>query len=284
MSTPLSQKRNRTLIALSLVLFVLVTLAQLFTAEKPIDNRKIFTTLSSKQVTKIGVTSQTHPAMEFQKLDNGWHLTKPFKRRADNSRIQVLLAILSLPKLNIYNKQNVDAINLGLEPPIATLTLNDTEFFFGNKENNNDRRYLQTDDKITLAADIVYPLLSQGLFGFVEKSLVPPGFVRLESSNYTLTKTNNLWQSSNGSTEDAEAIVSAWLGQFSEDILDWPLPSPKQLQEAKTHIVKLKMELGNELVLEIFELQDISLIHPIESNYALAITPDQFANLKVSSK
>lgn len=283
MATSQSQKRNRSLIALSLVLFILVSLTQFFTGNEPVDNRKEFTPLTSKQITKIAIDSNNQPHMLFEKLGNGWHLTKPFKRRADNTRIQVLLATLSLPKSNIYNSKNIDAKSLGLESPVATLTLNDTVFFFGNKENNNDRRYVQTADKITLAADIVYPLFSQGIFGFVEKTLVPPGFVRLEGNGYTLSKSGKLWQSSKGTTKDAENIVAAWLGQLSEDVLPWPLESSTRLQDATKHIVKFEMEKGNKLAMEVFEMTDTSLVHPQGAGYALVITPAQFKSLKVTS-
>lgn len=283
MTASQSQKRNRTLIALSLILFVLVSLTQVFTGDRPIDNRKEFTPLTSKQITTIAIDGNYQPQMLFEKLDNGWHLIKPFKRRADNSRIQVLLATLSLPKPNIYNSNDVDAKSLGFEPPAATLTLNDTKFFFGNKENNNDRRYLQTEQKITLAADIVYPLFAQGILGFIEKTLVPPGFVRLESEGHTLSKSGKFWQSSNGTTKDAENIVAAWLGQLSEDVLPWPLESTAQLQDATKHIVKFEMEKGNSLMMEVFEMTDISLIHPEGTGYALVITPAQFKSLGVTS-
>ncbi len=281
MPTPQSKKRNRTLIALVFVLFVLVSFAQFFSGEETADSRHEFTTLTSKQINKIEVESLNNPKMSFEKLDHGWYLTKPFKRRADNSRIQVLLATLSLPKPNIYNSQEVDASSLGLEPAKATMTLNDTVFFFGNTGNNNDRRYLQTEDKITLAADIIFPLFSQGLFGFIEKTLVPPGFVHIESSSYTLRKTGKLWQSHNGTIEDAESIVAAWLGQLSEDVLAWPLTS--SIEDAIKHNVTFKMEKGDTLNLEIFEMQDLSLLHPENSGYALVITPEQFASLGITS-
>lgn len=283
MPTSLSAKRNRILIALSLALFVLVSLTQIFTADKAVDNRQKFSTLSSKQITQITIDGRNKPKMAFEKLDNGWHLIEPFKRRADNSRIQVLLATLSLPKPHIYNSKDVDSKSLGLEPPVATLILNDSAFFFGNKGSNKDKRYLQTADKVTLAADIIYPLFSQGIYGFVEKTLVPPGFVHLESSNYSLTKSGNLWQSSNGSTEDAERIVAAWLGQLSQDILAWPLATPTQLQDANKHLIKFEMEQGVTLHMEAFEMKDVSLLHPEGAGYALVITADQFKTLGVSS-
>lgn len=276
-----SEKRKRTLIALGLALVVLITLTKVFTDEQSVDNRKGFSSLTSKQITKIVIDNQRQAKMVFEKLENGWHLIEPLKRRADNSRIQVLLATLSLPKEHIYNSKDIDAKSLGLEPPAATLTLNDSRFLFGDKGSHNDRRYIQTADKITLAADIIYPLFSQGIFGFVEKTLIPPGFVRLESRDYVLTKNDRLWQSATVNTEDAENIVAAWLGEFSQSILPWPLASTTQLQDANKHMIKFKMKKGDTLKMEIYEMDDMSLLHPVGANYALSITSAQFKSLGV---
>lgn len=279
MPTTLSQKKNRLLAALTGLLIFLVIASRLISSDNPTS--PVFSELDSQSVDTIVIDTPDHPALKFEKSDNGWYLIEPFKRKTDISRIQILLATLSIPKGTLYSEEDINSEQAGLAPARATLTLNSEQFHFGNKEVNGDRRYLKTGNKISLAPDIIYPLFSQGVIGFVEKNLIPPGVVKLQTPRYSLDKSSGKWLSEELNTADAESLIAIWLGHQIQEIVSWPLDDESLINNAIHQYVNVGTSSTHSTGLEFFILPELILVHPEKEDYAMIITPEQFTTLNL---
>ena len=280
MTAPLLRKRS-TLLALLTVVFILLLMAAVFTG-KDDTHQDAFTELNGKSINTITVQSGSD-SLKFAKNGSGWYLSEPFRRKADSSRIQILLATLTIPKGAVYTPDEINPAEVGLLPYKASLTLNTTQFLFGNKEVNGDRRYLRLNDKITLAADIVYPLIARGASGFVEANLVPAGIVAISTPAYSLDKSSGIWQSSSMDQASAEARVAQWLAIRFHDILPWPLNKSISLNDARHIDVQLQTSASNKHSYRFIQLPELVLVHPQDAAYTMVITPEQFASLQLGS-
>ncbi len=277
MPATLSQKKNRLLAALTGLLIFLVIASFQISSNNPIS--PVFSELDSQSVDTIVIDTPDQATLKFEKSANGWYLTEPFKRKTDMSRIQILLGTLSIPKGTLYSEEDINNEQTGLAPARATLTLNNEQFFFGNKEVNGDRRYLKTGNKISLAPDIIYPLFSQGVIGFVEKNLIPPGIVKLQTPSYSMDKSSGKWLSEELDAPDAESQIALWLSHQIQEIISWPLDDDRLINNAIHQYVNIGTSSNYSTGLEFFILPELVLVHPEKENYAMIITPEQYTSL-----
>ncbi len=281
MEYSLTQKRNRLLLLLSgLLLMLLVFVVTLHRAEESLQ--QAFSSMTAAEVKRIEVSRQKPPDLVFEKNANRWYLTKPIQREADFSRIQIMLATLSLPKATVYDVADVDTSASELEAPLASLKLNDSMFLFGAKDSGGGRRYLQTGNKVTLISDIVFPVFNGSLAEFSDKSLISPDTVRIETSLYTIDKIAEKWQSEQLDDATAESVGQAWLQQPVKEILPWPPANRNILERAEQYKVELQSADDNSITLDMYSIPELTLIKSQYSDHALIIDAEQFSHFKLN--
>jgi hypothetical protein len=113
----------------------------------------------------IGCTSR-----RFEKVDGHWQMRAPFARAADDARIAKLVAIATAPVRFRHAADSFDPRKLGLDPPQATLQLDDMALHFGTTDAIHGDRYVRVGDTIALVPDRFSALL----FGTPQSELAAP--------------------------------------------------------------------------------------------------------------
>jgi len=111
--------------------------------------------------------------LTLQRDDDGWRITAPVDWPADAANVERLLSVLRIESSALAELADVDPQALGLQPPKATLRLNDTTLAFGASNNIGGRRYVLVDSRIYLVPDIHLAFAAQGMPGIVDRRLLP---------------------------------------------------------------------------------------------------------------
>ena len=165
---------RRWLINCALVLVIIV----LIWAGVSVDDERADTTeaglsnLRPADVNRIEITSAAL-SLALERDAQGWHIRQPVQWPAYTDNVQRLLSILSQRATPIADATSVDLAALGLQPPVATLRLNDTRLAFGTSNTIGERRYLWLDTSIYLLPDVHLAFATQGLAGMIERRLLP---------------------------------------------------------------------------------------------------------------
>jgi hypothetical protein len=152
----------------------------------------------------------------LQRDGDGWRITAPVEWPADAANVERLLSVLRIESSALAELADVDPQALGLQPPKATLRLNDTTLAFGASNNIGGRRYVLVDSRIYLVPDIHLAFAAQGMPGIVDRRLLPG---RYDISALRLPEleigrnSEEQWQSSRDATttqEQLELLVGNW--------------------------------------------------------------------------
>ncbi len=130
-------------------------------------------------VLAINVLRPGHQTIALDKTSDGWTITAPVNRAAISQRVDALLSIASLDAGSGYDVRELDLAELGLTTPRASIGLFTRErviqVLLGGKGPNDERRYLQIDQRVWLADDVFLPLVTGGLNALANLGLLPAG-------------------------------------------------------------------------------------------------------------
>ena len=210
---------SRTL--LNLTLFCLAGLLALIVVYQPgIETEPVpqtLTALSADGITRIQVTRTTREPLTFTRHVDTWVLAGSHELPASGFQIRTLLAVLQAQATRSYPADSLDLAALGLEPPQATLLLDDTRFDIGITETVDKLRYVQTGDTVFLVPDLYQHLINADWSSFVARRLLPANakLTRLQLPELTLSlAAANQWQLSPAdpaiSTAALQSLISNW--------------------------------------------------------------------------
>lgn len=117
------------------------------------------TTLALAGVHKINITCTECTPRRFEKVDGHWRMLEPFVQAADDARIERIVAIARAPVRFRHVAGDLDAKKLGLDPPWASLRLDDTTLNFGTTDAIHGDRYVMVGGTIALVPDRFSALL-----------------------------------------------------------------------------------------------------------------------------
>lgn len=163
--------------------------------------------LTGDGITRIHVTRTAREPLTFTRHADNWVLAGSSELPASDIQIRSLLAILQAHSTRSYPADSLDLATLGLEPPQATLMLDDTRLDIGLTDALDNMRYVQTGDTVFLVTDRYQHLINANWSNFVERKLLPANarLTRLQLPNMELSLTaDSQWQLS-----PADAAVSA---------------------------------------------------------------------------
>ena len=173
---------TRTLLNLILALAVVV-LATLTVLEPgkapPAPANPTVTPLKAAAVNTIRIERPDEPPVVLERQGEQWRMTAPRALPAYGVRAAMMSAAAEAESMSRVD-QPCDLTKFDLDPPRATLTLNDTALRFGDIDPLHQRRYLLVGDQIHLVSDAVYPLISRGWEHFVDPALLT-GEARIEA-------------------------------------------------------------------------------------------------------
>jgi len=131
------------------------------------------TTIPAESITSIRVTRKERTPLTFAKSATGWQLENKQGLPASEFQLRALLGILGMQSERSYPTSALDLSSAGLEPPQATLLLNDTLIYIGNTEPLEHKRYIQYGSTVYLVTDTYQHLINADWTNFVDRQLLP---------------------------------------------------------------------------------------------------------------
>jgi hypothetical protein len=167
-------------------------------------------------VNRIRVERPDQQAAVLEKRDGRWYLVEPLALAANGFRVQTLLEILDVKSEHPLDAKGLELARFGLDPPRATLWLDDLRFDFGDTESLSGKRYVRLGDSLHLTTDRFYQQVVAGVPGFVDLNPLGPDAepVALELPDLKLRRDAGRWlvePDDGGYSADAiNRLVDAW--------------------------------------------------------------------------
>jgi hypothetical protein len=200
--------------------------------------------IDSNNIHYISIQRDSTPDIIFQRVENDWFITSPFKARAKKSRIKSILQILKSRSFTQILIDNTLLTPYQLDPPLITLRLDSHEFSFGTTEPLNDKRYLKFKNVIHLLNDSLFHQLRQSPMFFVSTKLIPEqeSINSIKYNHYIITQVNNTWsispKNSNLNKNQIRTLIDTWQMTEARHVQNY------KTEEAKGQVT-LKYESGN---------------------------------------
>ena len=164
-------RRNRTLTFLFATVALFGTAVYVEIGRERASALDPLTAIDTAAVRTLVVSCIGCSTRRFEKVDGHWQMREPFAQAADDARVARLIAIATAPVRFRHAADSFDPRKLGLDPPQATLVLDELSLHFGTTDAIHGDRYVQVGDTIALVPDRFSALL----FGKPENELaVPP--------------------------------------------------------------------------------------------------------------
>ena len=158
----------------------------------------LVTQLAPDEAIGIHIERVKYDPVSFIKRNGHWNLiTEQLELPASSFQVQALLRLLETSSSSRYAADTVNLESLGLQPPQATVTIDDVVILFGNTAPLDGRRYAQIDATVYLIEDRYQHLINAGWTNFVARKLLPENknIRTLQLPDMTLTFTDkDQWQ------------------------------------------------------------------------------------------
>ena len=207
---------NLVLVVLALVMGLIIYFEP---GLEPADIPQPLTTLLvADDAIGIHIERVKYDPVSFIKRNGRWYLvTEKQELPASTFQLQALLRLLETSSSSHYAADTVNLESLGLDPPQATVTIDDVAILFGNTAPLDGKRYLQIDATVHLIEDRYQHLINAGWTNFVERKLLPADksirTLRLPDMTLTLTDKDQ-WQLSPGkpgiSADAIQQLLDRW--------------------------------------------------------------------------
>jgi len=185
--------------------------------------------LIASDISSIVVTRQDRKAITLQKHDKEWSIESPIKAKANTTRVNLILNLLSSRSYSQFSPNTDNSLQqFELDPAMITLQLNQQVFGFGAIESLSKRRYVMYNNSIHLVDDTLAPLLNSTVESFIDNRLLGSGFpIKQIKLPQSLSPTDDMpfiisleqghWQSNDStvSNETLSAIVQAWQNAYA---------------------------------------------------------------------
>ncbi|WP_273150365.1 DUF4340 domain-containing protein [Methylophaga thiooxydans] len=203
------------------LLIVVLALLWLSQREQPVsDQTPTISSLSASDVSAIEIAQTNKPMIKLERQHDAWMLTAPFDAQANQTRINLLLSLLSAPVYGHFQPMDQASLDqFGLSKPETTLTFNDQHFYFGGVETLNKRRYVLHKEVIYLLDDNVAPLLRASAGSFVDNRLIAEQntitqltISDLGDNEISLSLQDGHWKSSGfqSNTDQLKSVIDSW--------------------------------------------------------------------------
>jgi hypothetical protein len=205
-------------------------------------------TLTVDAVNQIQIERPGKPAITLQKQQQSWALTAPFSAQANQTRVNLLLSLLSAPLHGQFQPMDESALTqFGLSQPEVLLSMNEQQFAFGGTEPIGENRYVLHQGMVYLIQDDVTPLLTASAGSFVDNRLIAEQqqLAQLQlpvkpdsAERITLSQSDGQWRSENTdlSSDKLKALVDSWQHAYAMQVRDIPAEELSSLPEAQVQL------------------------------------------------
>ena len=156
------------------------------------------TALDPADAVSITVNRELRPPLTLTRREDGWYVfTGEREVPAAGFQVNALLRLLTSTASHHYAADSLETAALGLEPPQATVRIDELEFRFGATEALENRRYVQHGNTVYLVDDQYQHLVNADWASFVNRSLAGRGsaITRLELPEMTFAQAaDGSWQ------------------------------------------------------------------------------------------
>ena len=171
-------------------------------------------TLSSSQIDAIDIALAQQPRIMLRKRQNAWFITEPLRARADATRIDSLLGLLTA-----HSEKRIvttDLAQFELDKPLARLNLGSQTFAFGATQPLSNQLYVHTQGAVYLISPVYFIEVAKQATDYVAKQLLDTGEnpVAFEFATFKLTRRAGQWQKEPTdaalSQDDANRFADEW--------------------------------------------------------------------------
>lgn len=182
----------------------------------PEDEHISLTDIDPTSIHTILIESEHYPPVAIKKQAGRWQLVGDKTIPAAEFQVSALTRILQASVRQQYSPDTLDLAALGLDPPRATLTLNETVILIGDTDALEHRRYVLINNLVQLVDDQYQHLINADWTNFVSRQLLPEQetITQITLPEYSLTMVDNKWQltpeSSTVSADDLQNLIDRW--------------------------------------------------------------------------
>jgi hypothetical protein len=242
-------------------------------------------TLTADSVNQIQIERLGKPAITLQRQQQSWALTAPFSAQANQTRVNLLLSLLSTPLHGQFQPMDESALTqFGLSQPEVLLSMNEQQFAFGGTEPLDQNRYVMHQGMVYLIQDDVTPLLTASAGSFVDNRLIAEEqqLAQLQlpispdsAERITLNQSDGQWRSDNTalSSDSLKALVDSWQHAYAMQVRHL---SAEQLATLPAPQIRLWFDTDTaplDLIIQV-NAQTLQLINPalqLQYDFPLAV-------------
>jgi len=204
--------------------------------------------LKSRDALSLRVERTGAVPVVLEKKQDAWFITAPFTARADEGRVQQLLAIVQAQSSHRFPAD--DRARFGLEPPQARIVVDGHAFSFGLVNEITREQYV-------LSGDAVYPVhprygmaLPSSAADAASRQLFAPGEVpvRIESKLFTVAQQDGKWVLTPGAGDLSQDDLIRWVDEWR---LASALRVEPRLANGKREEIRIQLKSGSTVTIGI---------------------------------
>jgi len=182
------------------------------------------TRLKQDQLRRIHINRPVREDLVLLKDTSGrWNIEHTPALPIENLQMNALLRLAEEKAVRSYSASELELSQLQLEPPYATIFLNDTAVEFGNLEPIEGLRYVRVADRVHLIPDIYIQLIELSYTQFVRRRLFENGtrIAAITLPGLSIRKADQSWEvepEQEISADDLQAFVEHWQGATSLNV------------------------------------------------------------------
>lgn len=220
---------------INLALLVLIIVLYWLNTNQHQQPEAQISTIDSSKITQISISQANNIKAIIEKQGTAWQLTHPISARANPTRIDLLLSILSSASDKSMDIASPDKLKqFGITDASLHMTFNQQyEFIFGTTEKMSRQRYVFFHNRLYLVPDRIVPLLNASSYSFIDNRVLPPGqsITKLVIPSYRVDQTLSAptisienkrghWQSDhNYSSDQLQKLVEQWQYAYATQVL-----------------------------------------------------------------
>ena len=161
---------------------------------------------------------------------NTWSIERQPSLPAETFQINGLTKLAEQTAVRSYPAAQLDLTRLALDPPYATVTLNDIRIDFGSLEPLEGLRYVRVADQVHLISDMYQHLIEADFSQFVRRQLLAPqsSISGLALPGLSLAKSDGNWSSEPPREMSADAVQQL--------LTNWQSAAALRIQTAEPEI------------------------------------------------
>lgn len=175
------------------------------------------TAIDPQTVAHIELTRLAGETLRFSKTGAHWDVVGATTLPADDFQVHTILALLQAGVVRSYPADSLKQAQIGLDPPQASVSCDDTRLELGATEAIDGLRYVRLGDTVYLVADRYAHLLNAGMSNFLQRQLLPDDaqLSELHLPGLTLTREDGVhWQlqpdTPGASADDINMLLGNW--------------------------------------------------------------------------